>query len=122
MNLNLKIRALQLLVKPVGNLALGLITGAIAAGVAALAKANPDLAAQVDTDAVALFVWGGFMWLMNGWINKQLTAGPKTVQETLNRSALGDKLTVDGIIMPDGATARELERQTGLPVRRAALP
>jgi hypothetical protein len=109
---------LKLLVKPVGNLLLGICNAVVAAGITKLATLNADLAAQIDEAAVATFVWGVLMWAFNGWINAQLTEGPRNLQEQLNK--LGDnRLDEDGIMRVDGETARELERLSGLPVRRA---
>ena len=109
---------LKLLVKPVGNLLLGVVGAIVAAGVSRLAALNADLAGMVDEGAVTAFVWGAIMWGVNGWINAQLTEGPRNLQEQLNK--LGDnRLDEDGIMRVDGETARELERLSGLPVRRA---
>lgn len=120
----MKAKLLKLLVKPIGNLLLGIVSAAVAAGVSQLAQLNPDLAAQVDAEAVAMFVWGAIMWTVNGWINAQLTRGPRLVQQSLNDQSrrVGGKIAEDGIILPDGETARQLERLTGLPVRRAERP
>jgi hypothetical protein len=110
-----QLRLLQLLVKPIGNLLMGIITAAIAAVVASLAKANPDIAAKIDVNACASVVWGVAMWWINGWINKKLTANVSTLQQGLNDR--GAKLEVDGYLGDQTATA--LERLSGLPVRRA---
>lgn len=112
---------LKILVKPAGNILTGVVTAFVAWAVSALANLNPDLAAQVDQAAVVSFVWGLLMWAVNGWINAQLTKGPKTLQRAINDQS-SRNIAVDGVILPDGATARELERLTGLPVRRALKP
>lgn len=41
------------------------IAAAVAWGIAKLAMLNPDLAAQVSTEAVTLFAWGALMTLIN---------------------------------------------------------
>ena len=106
---------IQFLVSRAGAALSTAVTALAAIMLSKLAELSPDIAAMIDQTQLAAILWAIAMSAINYATNHWLTKDARAIQEALVKK--GSELDVDGWIGDD--TVRELQQQTGLPVKRA---